>query len=55
VKIMTLRVSGIISRARAQVVLVRAGSMRPLEPPEAYKAVPGRVRGLDGVNPSRHD
>ena len=38
-----------------KVVLVRAGSMRPLEPPEAYKAVPGRVRGLDGVNPSRHD
>jgi hypothetical protein len=30
------------------VVLVRASSLRPLEPPEAYKAVPGRVRGFDG-------
>jgi hypothetical protein len=26
-----------------KVVLVRAGSLRPLEPPEAYKAVPKRV------------
>jgi len=31
-----------------KVVLVRAKSLRPLEPPEAYKAVPRRVRGLDG-------
>jgi len=31
-----------------KVVLVRAASLRPLEPPEAYKAVPRRVRGLDG-------
>lgn len=27
------------------MVLVRADSLRPLEPPEAYKAVPRRVRG----------
>jgi hypothetical protein len=31
-----------------KVVQVRADSLRPLEPPEAYKAVPRRVRGLDG-------
>ncbi len=31
-----------------KVVLVRADSLHPLEPPEAYKAVPRRVRGLDG-------
>jgi hypothetical protein len=36
-----------------KVVLVRAGSLRPLEPPEAYKAVPRRVRGLDGHIHSR--
>jgi hypothetical protein len=24
------------------------GALRPLEPPEAYKAVPRRVRGIDG-------
>ena len=36
-----------------KVVLVRAKSLRPLEPPEAYKAVPRRVRGLDGqIRPS---
>jgi hypothetical protein len=35
------------------VVLVWAGSLRPLEQPEAYKAVPGRVRGLDGQIRSR--
>jgi hypothetical protein len=29
------------------VVLVRADSLRPLEPPEAYKAVPRRMRGRD--------
>jgi len=29
------------------VVLVRADSLRPLEPPEAYKALPRRVRSLD--------
>jgi hypothetical protein len=35
------------------VVLVRAKSLRPLEPPEAYTAVPRRVRGLDGqIRPS---
>jgi hypothetical protein len=33
-----------------KIVLVRAGSLRPLEPPEAYKTVPRRVRGLDGQN-----
>jgi hypothetical protein len=26
---------------------MRADSLRPLERPEAYKAVPSRVRGLD--------
>jgi hypothetical protein len=31
-----------------KVVLVRAKSLRPLEPRETYKAVPRRVRGLDG-------
>ena len=31
-----------------KVVQVRAGSLRPLEPPEAYKTVPRRVRGHDG-------
>jgi len=31
-----------------KVVLMRAESLRPREPPEAYKAVPRRVRGLDG-------
>src|SRR6185312_11925752 len=36
------------SRTDHKVVLVRAGSLRPLEPPEAYKAVPRRVRGQDG-------
>jgi len=36
------------SRRDHKVVLVRAHSLRPLEPPEAYKAVPRRVRGLDG-------
>jgi hypothetical protein len=36
-----------------KVVLVRADSLRPLEPPEAYKAVPRRVRGLDGQIRSR--
>ena len=36
-----------------KVVLVRAKSLRPLEPPEAYKAVPRRARGLDGqIRPS---
>jgi hypothetical protein len=42
------------SRRRAQdsisdhkVVQVRAGSLRPLEPPEAYKQVPRRVIGRD--------
>jgi hypothetical protein len=36
-----------------KVVLVRADSLRPLEPPKAYKAVPRRVRGLDGQIRSR--
>jgi hypothetical protein len=31
-----------------KVVQVRAGSLRPLEPPEAYKQVPRRVLGDDG-------
>jgi hypothetical protein len=31
-----------------KVVLIRAKSLRPLEPSEAYKAVQRRVRGLDG-------
>jgi hypothetical protein len=35
-------------RRNHKVVLVRASSLRPLEPPEAYKTVPRRVRGLDG-------
>jgi hypothetical protein len=35
-------------RRAHKVVLVRADSLRPLEPPEAYKAVPRRVRSLDG-------
>ena len=30
------------------MVLVRADSLRPLEPTEAYKAVPRRVLGHDG-------
>ena len=32
-----------------QVVDVRAGSLQPLEPPDAYSAVPRRVRGSDGL------
>jgi hypothetical protein len=36
------------SRTDHKVVLVRADSLRPLEPPEAYKAVQRRVRGNDG-------
>jgi hypothetical protein len=31
------------------VTTVRAERLRPLEPPEAYRDVPRRVRGLDGV------
>ncbi len=31
-----------------KVVLVRAGSLRPLEPPEAYRTVPRRMLGHDG-------
>ena len=31
-----------------KVVQVRAGSLRPLEPPEAYKQVPRRILGRDG-------
>jgi hypothetical protein len=31
-----------------KVVLVRAASLRPLEPPETYKQVPRRVLGDDG-------
>jgi hypothetical protein len=31
-----------------KVVQVRAGSLRPLEPPEAYKDVPRRVYGRGG-------
>jgi hypothetical protein len=32
-----------------KVVAVRAGSLRPLEHPDAYSAVPRRVRGSDGL------
>ena len=36
-------------RRRAhKMIQVRAARLRPLEPPEAYKQVPRRVRGLDG-------
>jgi hypothetical protein len=35
-------------RREHKVVLVRAESLRPLEPPEAYQAVPRRVLGHDG-------
>jgi hypothetical protein len=34
-----------------KVVQVRAGGLRPLEPPEAYKDVPRRVYGRDGARP----
>lgn len=36
------------SRRNHKVVLVRAASLRPLEPPEIYKQVPRRVLGNDG-------
>jgi hypothetical protein len=32
-----------------KVVDVRAGSLQPLEHPDAYSAVPRRVRGSDGL------
>ena len=35
-------------RVHHKVVQVRADTLRPLEPPAAYKDVPRRVRGLDG-------
>jgi len=35
-------------RHRHKVVQVRAASLRPLEAPEAYRAVPRRVLTLDG-------
>jgi len=35
-------------RVHHKVVQVRADTLRPLEPPSAYKDVPRRVRGLDG-------
>jgi hypothetical protein len=38
-------------RSYHKVVQVRAGSLRPLEPPEAYKDVPRRVAGRDGPGP----
>jgi hypothetical protein len=41
-----VQVSG--GRPRHKVVQVQADSLRPLEEPEAYKAVPRRVRGFDG-------
>jgi hypothetical protein len=34
-----------------KVVQVRAGSLRPLEPPEAYTYVPRGVCGRDGARP----
>jgi len=30
------------------MMMIRGGGWRTLEPPEAYKAVPHRVLGLDG-------
>jgi hypothetical protein len=46
-------------RRQHKVVQVRADSLRPLEPPGAYKAVPRRVLGRDGrirgTAPSRDD
>ena len=35
-------------RHHHKVVQVRADSLRPLEAPEAYQAVPRQLRGLDG-------
>jgi hypothetical protein len=35
-------------RHHHKVVQVRADSLRPLEAPEAYKAVPRQLRSLDG-------
>ena len=35
-------------RVYHKAVQVRADGLRPLEPPDAYKEVPQRVRGLDG-------
>jgi hypothetical protein len=32
-----------------KVVDVRAGSLQPIEPPDAYSSVPRRVRGTDGL------
>ena len=32
-----------------KIVDVRAGSLHPLEAPDAYSAVPRRVRGRDGL------
>ena len=43
----------LVAGAITRWVLVRANSLRPLEPPEAYKAVPRRVLGLDGQIHSR--
>jgi hypothetical protein len=37
------------SRHVHKVVAVRAGSLRPLEHPDAYSAIPRRVRGRDGL------
>src|SRR2546429_9473889 len=37
-------------RRQRKVVQVRVGSLRPLEPPEAYKDVPRRGLGPDGPN-----
>jgi hypothetical protein len=34
-----------------KAVQVRAGSLHPLEPPEAYTDVPRRVLGRDGARP----
>ena len=34
-----------------KVVQVRAGSLRPLELPEAYTDIPRRVYGRDGARP----
>jgi len=36
-------------RQARHVTTVRAARLRPLEPPEAYRSVPRRVRCMDGV------
>jgi hypothetical protein len=40
-----------VGAAITKVALVHAASLRPREPPGADRAVPRRVRGLDGADP----